>query len=49
VHEPDRDVGAAHDELTVRHVDHAHHAEHDGEARSGKDQEREDIRELIQD
>ena len=29
-------VGANHDEFAVRHVDHAHHAEGDGQADSGE-------------
>ena len=45
---PDGHVGAAHDEFAVRHVDDAHHAEHDREAGGGQNQEREDVGELIE-
>ena len=33
-------VGAEHDQLAMRHVDHAHHAEGDGEADGGEQQHR---------
>ena len=49
LHQSDRHIGAAHDELAVRHVDDAHHAEHDGKACRRKDQKREDVGELIED
>ena len=47
MNEADGDIGAAHDEFAMRHVDDAHHAEHDGKAGRRQDQKREDIRELI--
>jgi hypothetical protein len=42
------DVRTAHDELAMRHVDDAHHSEHDGEPRSRKNEERENVGELIE-
>ena len=42
------DVGAEHHELAVGEVDHAHHAEDDGQSDGGQQQEREADLELVE-
>ncbi len=41
----DGDIGAAHDEFAMRQIDHAHHAEDDGEAAGGQNQKGEGVAE----
>ena len=43
----DADIGAEHDELALRQIDHPHHAEDDGEPEADEDEDREGVADQI--